>query len=278
MSNKILLCTDLDRTLIPNGAAIESLHARDHFRRLCQRPEVTLVYVSGRDQGLLQEAINDYHLPLPDYAIGDVGTSLFHITQQNWHLDQTWSEHIAKDWHGYDRQAIAQRLQHIPALRQQEVSKQNTYKLSYYLSLEQKHEAIIATMERVLEANKIHSNIIWSIDEPRQLGLIDVLPRAANKLEAIYFLQQQLDIPIEHIVFSGDSGNDISVLSSEIPATLVANADDDVRDEALRLAKQAGVEDRLYLAKGDFIGLNGNYSGGIIEGVCHYFPQAKAWL
>ncbi len=43
-----LLCTDLDGTLIPNGAAVESPRARELFRVLAERGEVTLVYVTGR--------------------------------------------------------------------------------------------------------------------------------------------------------------------------------------------------------------------------------------
>lgn len=46
--NRLLICTDLDRTLIPNGPQPESPKARALFRRLVSREEVTLAYVSGR--------------------------------------------------------------------------------------------------------------------------------------------------------------------------------------------------------------------------------------
>ncbi|MEJ2621733.1 MAG: haloacid dehalogenase, partial [Candidatus Thiodiazotropha sp.] len=35
MSVKLLLCTDLDRTLIPNGSQPESAGAREAFKQLC---------------------------------------------------------------------------------------------------------------------------------------------------------------------------------------------------------------------------------------------------
>ena len=38
----LLLCTDLDRTLIPNGREPESPEARPWFRRLAAEPEVAL--------------------------------------------------------------------------------------------------------------------------------------------------------------------------------------------------------------------------------------------
>ncbi|MDH5258324.1 MAG: haloacid dehalogenase, partial [Gammaproteobacteria bacterium] len=53
---RLLLCTDLDRTLLPNGRQPESEQARKLFGRLASRPEVTLVYVTGRDPVLVEDA------------------------------------------------------------------------------------------------------------------------------------------------------------------------------------------------------------------------------
>jgi hypothetical protein len=79
-------------------------------------------------------------------------------------------------------------------------------------------------------------------------------------------------------VFCGDSGNDIEVLASPIPAVLVANSQPDVRELARRLAEEMGYVEQLYIASGDFMGMNGNYSAGILEGVAHYHPQTLAWM
>ncbi|MFW6379199.1 MAG: HAD family hydrolase, partial [Guyparkeria sp.] len=81
----LLVCTDLDRTLIPNGRQPESSDARDLFRQLVERPEVTLAYVSGRDRRLLESAIAEFALPTPDFAIGDVGTTIYRIDDGEWH-------------------------------------------------------------------------------------------------------------------------------------------------------------------------------------------------
>jgi hypothetical protein len=66
------------------------------------------------------------------------------------------------------------------------------------------------------------------------------------------------------------------VLASAVPAVLVANATAAVRDEALRRSAEAGLADRLYLARGGFGGMNGNYSAGILEGIAHYHPGLAA--
>lgn len=44
----LLLCTDLDRTLLPNGSQPESEQARKKFHELVKQPQVTLVYVTVR--------------------------------------------------------------------------------------------------------------------------------------------------------------------------------------------------------------------------------------
>ncbi|MFZ4666042.1 MAG: haloacid dehalogenase, partial [Prochlorotrichaceae cyanobacterium] len=35
---------------------------------------------------------------------------------------------------------------------------------------------------------------------------------------------------------------------------------------------------RLYLARGGFLGMNGNYSAGILEGIAHYHPDTQQWM
>jgi hydroxymethylpyrimidine pyrophosphatase-like HAD family hydrolase len=75
-TRRLLLCTDLDRTLLPNGFEPESPDSRDLFARLVAAKGITLAYVSGRDQALVDAAIADYKLPQPDFAITDVGTRI----------------------------------------------------------------------------------------------------------------------------------------------------------------------------------------------------------
>ena len=73
----ILICSDLDRTIIPNGYQEESANARPVFRQLAEHANINLAYVSGRNKKLILDAIEEFDLPIPDYAIGDVGTTLY---------------------------------------------------------------------------------------------------------------------------------------------------------------------------------------------------------
>ena len=273
MPIKLLLCTDLDRTLLPNGPQAESSGARDKFRQLALQPGVTLVYVTGRDRKLVEDAIDEYRLPQPDYVIADVGSTIYQIQQHDWrHLDK-WQQEISPDWAGRSHDDMHSLFSSSLLLKLQEDTKQNTYKLSYYVPLEADHETLMSEMHSSLVNMKIRASLIWSIDELAGTGLLDILPASANKRHAIEFLMKQLGFDLSNTLFAGDSGNDLAVLTSPIRSVLVANASADVRDEAKQMALNLGEMDALYFAHGDFLGMNGNYSAGILEGVAHYMPE-----
>ncbi|MEW8078824.1 MAG: HAD-IIB family hydrolase [Candidatus Thiodiazotropha endolucinida] len=274
MNQRLLICTDLDRTLIPNGPQPESEGARERFKQLCASETVLLAYVSGRDQSLVRDAIADYSLPQPDYVIGDVGTSLYHVdTPDDWSHQTNWDEHISQDWQGRSHQDLKQLFTDIPSLRLQEEAKQNRFKLSYYVSPDQAHQPILDEMDLRLQREKVAASLVWSVDETVNMGLLDVLPERATKYHAIDFLRESLGYTLNETVFSGDSGNDMEVLISPIPAVLVANAQPEVRQKAQQLVDEKGNGDSLYMAKGSFMAMNGNYSAGILEGAAHYHPQ-----
>lgn len=278
MPARILLATDMDRTLLPNGAQPESPAARGLFAAVAARPEVALAYVTGRHRALVEAAMTEYRLPEPDYVIGDVGTTLYRVDGDGWHEQADWAAAIGRDWAGHGRTDLAAALAPIAALRLQEEAKQNTWKLSYYAPALADPAELLASARTRLDGLGVRANLIWSIDEAANLGLLDVLPASASKLHALEFLVRQLGLPYRQALFAGDSGNDLEVLAGPIPAVLVANADDSVRRQAIELSRRQGHGDLLYLARGGLAGLNGNYSAGILEGLAHFIPASRDWL
>ncbi|OIO71659.1 MAG: haloacid dehalogenase [Zetaproteobacteria bacterium CG1_02_53_45] len=270
--SRILLCTDLDRTLIPNGEAPESAGARVLFRRLAGRAEVRLVYVSGRDQSLIEQAISEFDLPVPDDVIADVGATIYDTNKSEWGRLQAWDEEIAPDWKNLQPADLQAGLSDLNALHLQEPEKQGLFKLSYYTPVTWNTPAARAAVEMRLQALGVKANLIWSIDDDRGVGLLDILPASANKRHAIEFLAARYGFARCEMLFAGDSGNDLDVLASPIPSVLVANASDEVRRDALAL------DGDLYLAQGGYLGMNGNYSAGILEGLAHYHPRYDRWL
>jgi hypothetical protein len=245
---------------------------------LAARPDFTLAYVTGRHRALLIEAIEQYDLPVPAYAIGDVGTSIYEVQDGCWNRWDQWSEEIASDWEGRTHDDLEELFADIEPLRLQEPEKQNVFKLSYYAPADIDPQNALATMRARLDANEIRASLIWSVDQMNQVGLLDVLPERATKQHAIEFLMKEKGFELEQTVFAGDSGNDLPALTSGLQAVLVKNAIDSVRTEAISRAEANGCRDRLYLARGGLLGMNGNYSAGVLEGVVHFLPHTLGWL
>ena len=275
MIQPLLICTDLDRTLIPNGEQPESPEARPLFRQLVSNPQITLAYVTGRDKMLVQEAIAEYELPMPNFVIADVGSTIYEINNNQWLRLADWDEQISVDWQYKTQADLVPFFTNFDQIKLQEITKQGLHKLSYYVSLEAEIEAIIIKIRSKLETEKIQVNIIWSIDEKAQVGLVDILPISANKYHAIAYLMKNQNFTLGNTIFSGDSGNDLDVLMSPIKSILVANAHLDLKEKIQTEMAQTDLKDSMYIAQGQSSKLNGNYSAGILEGIFHYFPDLQ---
>jgi HAD superfamily hydrolase (TIGR01484 family) len=275
---KILICSDLDRTLIPNGCQEESAHARPVFRQLVEHSNIYLAYVSGRDKSLIMDAIEEFYLPMPDYAIGDVGTILYHIRNNNWIFSDEWSDEIGQDWKGASWEELVKYFEDIDDIRLQEPERQSRCKLSFYTDQDVDHPHLKEKIRLVLAQKALRANIIWSVDEFSGIGLLDIIPARANKLHAIQFLMKQEQFLEDKTIFAGDSGNDLDVLTSGLKAILVKNAIDDVRKKAVETLSAKHMMHQLYFPKGNYCGMNGNYAAGVLEGLVHFFPETEKFI
>ena len=263
----------MDRTVIPNGRQAEHPDARRHFAELCNMPQIKLVYVTGRSLSLVEQAISEYKLPKPEYIISDVGTKIYEQKDSTWQEMQSWQELIAKDWQGKSHDQLQQTLSTLGELELQEQSKQNDFKLSYYMTMDGDHKNILKKIETRLTELGVDASLIDSVDEQKQVVLLDILPRNATKMHAIEFLQQHLGYETGEIVFAGDSGNDLQVLGSAIPSILVANAEADIKQQALDMAEKNGCPKTLYLAVEENFALGGNYTAGVLQGLAYFAPE-----
>lgn len=274
----ILLCSDLDRTILPNGEPPESPGVREVLRRIARRSEIRLVYVSGRNRKLIEDAIENYGLPVPDFAIGDVGTTVYDLKDGKWSEWMAWSKEISRDWPEGGQEELAENLSDMTELRLQEPVKQNRFKLSYYTDADVNHRRLVREIRERLEGRGVRASVIWSVDEQQNVGLIDILPERANKVHAVNFLAKNKGISKSRVVYAGDSGNDLAVMVSDIQSILVRNAAETVRREALESVKKSGLDKTLYMAKGGFLGMNGNYTAGVLEGLVHFLPFTRKWV
>ncbi|MFK8079629.1 MAG: HAD-IIB family hydrolase [Granulosicoccus sp.] len=278
-----LVCTDLDRTLLPNGEQPESPHARPVLWHLLSTHESALAYVSGRDLSRVLDAINEYELRIPDVIVADVGTTLYTRTGDSWTCSAHWESLASKGWKGHDTHGINAILSDIGDLDNQEEDRQSWHKRSYYFSLAIDENRLIEKVRARLVEQGITASIVVSHDPEKAVGLMDILPCSATKREAVAYLQSVYQLPREEVLFAGDSGNDVSAICAEQYGVLVANADTLTRNAVQSALQGSPHSQNTCFARGDlpvtgFEALNGNYSAGIVEGLMHFRPHWREYL
>lgn len=252
---------------MPNGRWPADEEAIPLFNRLTAAHDVTVVYVTGRNLALTEEAILQYGIRHPDFLCADVGASLYRRSNDQWQFDEGWAKRIQLGNPSWNTSAIQASLAGIAGLRAQAAEHQGRFKQSYFVDLERSDSVLESVRQKL--AGQFDEVLIYSIDSAAGRGLLDCMPRDANKRSVLEYLCDELAVPRAELVFCGDSGNDILPLSGEFCGVLVRNADSQLRDQLLS-EKRSDLPPRIYLAQGGFRNLNGYYCSGVIEGCYHY--------
>ena len=262
-----ILATDLDRTLLPNGSWPPDPGAIDLFNELTQRHDVLVVYVTGRNLNLTENAIREFGIRYPDVLIGDVGTSIRKYEQDSWKSDGGWDTHVKQGSPRWDADAVRSAVAGVDGLTEQESEHCGPFKQSYYVDHDRNEAVLKAVDERV--KGKFDEVIVYSFDSQSGKGLLDFLPQSATKQTALEYIADEFGANKSDVVFCGDSGNDVFPLTAGFSGVLVRNADDQLV-ASVKQATDVHPELKLYFAKGGFKGLNGFYTSGVIEGAYHY--------
>jgi sucrose-6F-phosphate phosphohydrolase len=262
-----ILATDLDRTLLPNGSWEADEQAIELFNELTERHDVLVVYVTGRNLKLTENAIREYGVRHPDVLCGDVGTSIREYENGKWTFDEGWVAHVKRESPRWNADAIRDVLAGIEGIREQESEHLNQFKQSYYVEHARKDE-VMRQVEKGVKG-KFDEVIIYSFDPQNGNGLLDLLPDSATKQTALEYVAEEFGARKEEVVFCGDSGNDIFPLTAGFSGVLVKNADDQLV-ENVKKAQDDNPSLKVYFAKGGFRGLSGYYTSGVIEGAYHY--------
>ena len=131
-----ILATDLDRTLLPNGSWESDSEAINLFNELTEINDVLIVYVTGRNLALTENAIKEYGVRYPDILCGDVGTTIRKYENGEWKFDDGWVDLVKRESPKWDAMAIRNAITGIDGIREQEAEHQNQFKQSYYVEHE----------------------------------------------------------------------------------------------------------------------------------------------
>ena len=262
-----ILATDLDRTLLPNGRWEKDDGAIDLFNRLTKEQGITVVYVTGRNLDLTKKSLHEFGVRPPDILCGDVGTTIREYRDGAWESDGGWADHVVRLAPRWDASALKKAVSGVQGLSEQAREHQNPFKQSYFIDVDKK-DTVLKEVHSAVEG-KFDEVVVYSFDSQDNKGLLDFLPASATKQTAIEYVAKKLSTPKEEVIFCGDSGNDIFPLTAGFCGVCVRNADEQLVGQ-VRVAMEKDPSLKVYFAKGDFHGLNGYYTGGVIEGACHY--------
>ena len=232
--------TDLDQNLLGDEEALAAFSA---FIRQ-NRKSVTFGVATGRRVDSALALMKKHHIPTPDVLITSLGTRIQY--GQGLTEDDVWDDHIDHHW---SPRRVRQVMQEIPGVERQRKSEQTGFKLSYYYDAERAPPVdVIMTL---LRKNELAVNVVLSFGQ-----FLDILPVRASKGQALRFVAQRMDIPLEHILVAGGSGADEDMMRGNTLAVVVANRH---HEELSGLDEQESV----YFAQTPF-------AGGIMEAIEHY--------
>lgn len=260
-----VVATDLDRTLLPDGDE-EYDRTLPVFKKIVKKDKFKLIYITGKTMKQIKKSINKYDIPWSDYILTNVGCRIYRFDRKKrkFKLDKNWFKVIKSYTPEWDKKEMKKSLKNIEGLKLQEKSKQDKFKLSYYVDLKQEEKVLKKVKNKLKKFKDI--KIIYSIDYPKPRGLLDILTEKGHKKGALDYILDKININSKEVLYCGDSGNDLPLLTSKYDSVIVKNASENVKKEA---KKKKPNKTKLYIAKKQKE-LNGNYVSGILQGLIHF--------
>ncbi len=243
-----LVVTDLDQTLIGDSDALqEFLEVMRQHRR-----QVSFAIATGRRVDSALALMKKHGIPSPDIFITSMGTRIQY--GQGLTEDDVWRDHIDYDW---SARRVRDALSNLPGLIMQEQKQQTPFKLSYYYN--EREAPSLQEINTLLRQQEITANVILSFGQ-----FLDVLPARASKGQALRYLGQRIEIPLEQMLVAGGSGGDEDMMRGNTLAVVVENRH---HEELSPLPDLQGI----YFAERA-------HAGGIIEAMEYYdfFGRCRA--
>ncbi|MGC9450153.1 MAG: HAD-IIB family hydrolase [Oceanipulchritudo sp.] len=235
-----LLASDLDGTLL--GKLDASRAFRETWNSLPSAERPLLCYNTGRMLEDTCSLIEEEILPPPDYLICGVGTLIFDYRRSR--ELKSFQTILEEGWDLETAERIL--LETFPAVERQPEYFQTPHKSSWYLR--DAGQEAIRRLDEALEKAGLNTNIVYSSNRD-----LDLLPKYANKGNALSWLLKHLGIARAEAAAAGDTGNDAAmILKKGIRGIVVGNAQPELLE--------AVIGKEVYMARECF-------ADGVLEGL-----------
>ncbi len=235
-----LLATDIDGTLL--GSTSEQSWLCDFVE---QYPEsMYLAYMTGRSLPSVRSLIEANMLPPPHFVCSHVGTQLFDYRNKDSDINARFTE--AVDITRWDLEYIYRVGIGNGIQRQVFTNGQPPFHAGFFW--DGNEDTLQPFRERI--ASCASCSIVVSHGM-----FIDVIPEVLGKGNAVYFLQEYLEVATDNIVIAGDSGNDCCMFDTPFRAIVPANS----YDELKALANKSWHYHSPFKT-----------GEGVVDGLCHF--------
>lgn len=231
----MLLATDLDGTFL--GGSIEARLSL--YQLIAARKDIQLVFVTGRGIEVVLPLLSDPTIPVPDYIIADVGASVVDgrtlqpVAEIQESIDMLWPG----EW------AVAEALEHITALRRQEVPQER--RCSFFCEAHHIDDEV----RRIVSS--LDCDMLFSDGK-----YFDVLPKNVNKGSTLEKLLKHLGTDPDQVLVAGDTLNDLAMLRLDYKGVCVGKSERELLDVT------RGTPNTYHASAAG--------AGGIIEAIGHY--------
>ncbi len=199
---KWVLASDIDGTLVGHGG--ES--ALVNF--LNERPEIGLVYLTGRTRANAEMLLDSYQFPHPLALATDIGADIF--WGPSLRVDETWAFQQRREW---SPRRIMRALEQVDGAFFQ--ARCSYWRIAYGM----RDLDALAHARAQLVRQGIPCRTLWDEEQRR----MDVVPRNALKGKALKYILSRLSIRPQQCFVAGDGENDCDLLSGRYRGVVVAN-------------------------------------------------------
>lgn len=207
-----LFASDLDHTLVGHASGARAFATT--WTTLPDGHRPFLVYNTGRLVEDTRHLIKETGLPKPDFLICGVGTSIVDMRRDC--VLKAFSEVLEDGWDLSKVEDVVK--ERLPSAKKQPGYFQTPFKSSWYA--EDMAESDLRDMEEALDGAGLDVSVVYSSNRD-----LDVLPKMADKGNALRWLLKHLRVRAEEVLVAGDSGNDSAMFALRgVRGIIVSNA------------------------------------------------------